>query len=76
LSPGNSQLISDKAYAEVIAAMLMVEVVYEGSFLAVVEQDPDHAEAAGERRMFFLDDFTPAPGVMFPVFDPVAQLEI
>jgi hypothetical protein len=56
--------------------VLVVEVVDEGALLAVVKEDPHHAEAAGEGGVFLLDNLAPAPGVVSPVFDHIAQLQV
>jgi hypothetical protein len=76
--PGGAREIrrSDEPYPEIVAAVLVVEVVDEGALLAVVEEDPHHAEAAREGGVFLLDNLAPAPSVVSPVFYLIAQLQV
>lgn len=60
----------------VVAAALIVEVVDEGTFLAVLEKDPDQTEPAGKRGVGLLHYLPVAPCKITEVPDPVADPQV
>jgi hypothetical protein len=62
-----------EAYSEIIAAGLIIKIVDERPFFAVIKEDPYHAEPSRQRGMFLFNYFSPAPEGKTPVFDNVSH---
>src|SRR5512135_2869211 len=65
-----------KSYAGIVTAALIIEVIDEGPFFAVVEEYPDHAEAARKGGVLFFDYLSLSPKVIPEMFHRISYSEI
>jgi hypothetical protein len=66
----------DGPEACVIAAALVIKIIYERPFDAVIKKDPHQTKSTRQGRMALFHDHTAAPGIIFYVLDLVADPEI
>ncbi len=62
--------------SEVVTTGLVIEVIDKGPLLPVIEEYPDHAEAARKRGVLFFNHLPISPKVIPEVFHRVSHSEI
>ncbi len=67
--------MSGESDVKIVTAVLMVHIVDEGPFLAVIEEYPDHAESPGKGGVFLFHHPSLSPNMILSVHHDVAQMK-